>query len=801
VWSSFHAADMYISKLVSLGEKVAICEQLTPPNSKDLVERDVVKIVTAGTVTNNELISEKSNNFLGAVYLKNQTASFAWADITTGEFFVKNFNGDNYLGNLMDELVKVSPVEIIANSLAVQEFSDHPLIVHGVLPKFTLFSDSEFNFNNATETLKKQFKVQNFVAFDIEDQRECICVAGALIAYFFETQKHSLINITKIKKENNDSIMMLDMNAVRNLELIKTLRDGKDYGSLFWLLDKTQTGMGARRLQSLILSPSVNKELIDYRLNAVECLFNNTLTRQTITSLLSSIKDIKRLVGKISNGNLMPKDCVALKASLSVLPSIKFALLGLDSKFINDICENIKDFSKIVQLLDKSIVDDDTPTNLKDGGFIKFGFDEELDKLKNFAKNGINLIAKLTADERERTGIKNLKIEYNRVFGYYIEVTNSFKDKVPYNYQRKQTLANAERYITDELKELEVQLLSSAEKALQLETEIYNKIKHHLSLCIDDFQTTADAICELDIINALATVAKENNYTKPTILKKGECLNIVDGRHPVVEAISKQKFIPNDTLLDNQENRTMILTGPNMAGKSTYMRQVAIITLMAQIGSFVPAKYAEIPIVDRIFTRIGASDNLISDQSTFMVEMAEMANIVNNATKDSLLILDEIGRGTSTFDGLSIAWSVVEYITNTIKAKTMFATHYHELTELEGVLEGVKNYKVTVRELQGGIVFMRKIMRGSANKSFGIEVAELAGINDIVTKRARQILKKLEKSDLAKKKIDSSADIELEEVASNNLSQVERIIKDLDVNNLSPMQAFNILLDLQEKVK
>ena len=457
---------------------------------------------------------------------------------------------------------------------------------------------------------------------------------------------------------------------------------------------------------------------------------------------------------------------------------------------------------KITELLDKAIVDDDIPTNLKDGGFIKLGFNEELDSLKNFAKNGINLIAKLTADERERTGIKNLKIEYNRVFGYYIEVTNSFKDKVPFNYQRKQTLANAERYITDELKELEVQLLSSAEKALQLEIEIYNKIKDQLTLSIDDFQVTSDAICDLDIVNALAIVAKENNYVKPTILNKGECLNIVDGRHPVVEAISKQKFIPNDTLLDNQENRTMILTGPNMAGKSTYMRQVAIITLMAQIGSFVPAKYAEIPIVDRIFTRIGASDNLISDQSTFMVEMAEMANIVNNATKDSLLILDEIGRGTSTFDGLSIAWSVVEYITNIIQAKTMFATHYHELTELEGVLGGVKNYKVTVKELQGGIVFMRKIMRGGANKSFGIEVAELAGINEAVTKRARQILKKLEKSDLAKNKIDTSVnDDQPDFIAPTNLSQVERIIKDIDANNLSPMQAFNIILDLQEKLK
>lgn len=793
----FHAADMYISKLVALGEKVAICEQVTAPSSKELVQREVVKIVTAGTVTNNELIDEKSNNFLGAIYSNNTELAFAWVDITTGEFFVRDFLGENSISELMDVLVRVSPVEIIANEEALENFSNMPLIKHGVVPKLGAFAESQFNLNNATKSLREQFKVQNFKAFDIEEVNACIRVSGALVAYLYDTQKHALINITKIKRENNELIMMLDANAIRNLELVKTLRDGKDYGSLFWLLDKTKTSMGARKLQSLILSPYIDKNIIKSRQNAVECLFANTMTRQTISSLLSSVKDIKRLVGKISNGNLMPKDCVALKNSLEVLPSIKFALLGLNSEFLATICENIKDFSKTAELLEKAIVDDDIPATLKDGGFIKLGFNEELDKLKAFATNGVDLIAKLTAKEREQTGIKNLKIDYNRVFGYYIEVTNSFKDKVPYYFQRKQTLANSERFITDELKELEVQLLSSSEKALQLELEIYNKIKEHLSSLIIEFQQTADAICDLDVVTALSTIAKENNYVKPTILDSGERLNIVDGRHPVVEAISKQRFISNDTLLDNDENRMMILTGPNMAGKSTYMRQVAIITLMAQIGSFVPAKSAEIPIVDRIFTRIGASDNLISDQSTFMVEMSEVANIINNATKNSLIILDEIGRGTSTFDGLSIAWAVVEYITNEIKAKTMFATHYHELTELEGTLEGVKNYKVTVKEVQGGIVFMRKIMRGGTNRSFGIEVAELAGVDKIVTEKAKKILKRLEKSDLLNKKVDN------DDICVNNpsqLSEIERIIKDIDINNLSPMQAFNILLDLQEKV-
>jgi len=590
--------------------------------------------------------------------------------------------------------------------------------------------------------------------------------------------------------------MMLDINAIRNLELVKTLRDGKTYGSLLWLLDKTKTSMGARKLQSQILSPLVDKEKINYRLDAVDCLFNDSVTRQSLANLLCSIRDVQRLTGKISSGNIMPRDCLALKSSLEVLPSLKFKLLGLNSAFIQDIFNSIEDFNDTTQLIDSAIVSE-PPSNMKDGGYIKDGYDANLDEMRNLGKNSKSLIAQIENNEREKTGIKTLKIGYNRVFGYYIEVTNSFKDKVPYEYQRKQTLSNAERFITDELKELEVAILSSEEKSLQIEANIFNKIKEHLRSQVERLLSTANAIADLDVICSLATVAKENGYSKPIILDAGNKLDIVDGRHPVVESFSKQKFIPNDCLLDSDENRTMILTGPNMAGKSTYMRQIAIITLLAQMGSFVPAKSAEIPITDKIFTRIGASDNLISDQSTFMVEMSEMANILNNATKNSLLILDEIGRGTSTFDGLSIAWAVVEYITNNIKARTMFATHYHELTTLEGSLEGVKNYKVTVKELQGGIVFMRKIMRGGTNKSFGIEVAQLAGVNKEIIDKSKEILKKLEKSNINNDKIS----VQNIDNPTKTLSEVEKIIAELDTNNLSPMQAFNILIDLQEKVK
>ncbi|MBQ9513544.1 MAG: DNA mismatch repair protein MutS [Clostridia bacterium] len=789
----FHAAEIYIAKLVALNEKVAICEQLSEPNGKGLVERDVVKVVTAGTVTNNELIDDKTNNFLASVYYSDNSISVSWVDITTGEFFAKSFKGENLSEELFNELVKINPAEIICNKNALS-FNESPLIIHGVLPKFNGVLESFFTFSNARQTLLNHFNVLTLEHFNIEDDKDVISSCGALISYLNDTQRHGLINIDRIRLLNDNSFMTLDINAIRNLELIKTIRDGKRYGSLLWVIDKTRTSMGARKLQSYLLSPLLDIGKINYRLNGVEDFYKNTLVRQSLYETLGDIKDIGRICGKISNGNLLPRDCLALKNSLALLPKIKFNLSGMQSEFVNDIINNLVDFSELINLLDRAI-DDKPPTNMKDGGYIKPYFDDELDKCRNYYENGKQLIAQLEAKERERTGAKTLKIGYNRVFGYYIELTNSFKSLAPYDYERRQTLAGAERYITKELKDLEINILSSEEKALRLEAKIFNDIKDVLIKNINDLQKTSEALSELDVLISLSTVAKENNYVKPIMVDSEKPLNIVDGRHPVVETLSKNIFIPNDTFLDNAENRTMILTGPNMAGKSTYMRQTALIVLMAHIGSFVPCKYAEIPLVDKIFTRVGASDNLISDQSTFMVEMTEVADIILNATSKSLLILDEIGRGTSTYDGLSIAWAVVEYLNNTVKAKTMFATHYHELTELENRIEGIKNYKVVVKETEKGIVFLRKIVRGGANRSFGIEVAKLAGVSSSIIDRAKNILKQLENSDINYKPTN-----EKEETNTNN-DKLNEIIEGIDINVISPIEALNILSELKEVYK
>ncbi len=790
----FHAADVYISKLVELGEKVAICEQLTEPNGKDLVERDVIRVVTAGTVTNNELIDEHKNNFLCSVFLEKNTCALSWVDITTGELYTKEIKGENLYEKISDALVKIAPAEIISNKEGYEVFSISPLIEHGVLVKFSLFTESEYNINSAIDALKEQFGTTNLQVFNIKENDIVIRPTGALISYLKLTQKHSLINIKKVIVKSDEKVLMLDYNTVRNLEITKTLHDGKRYGSLLWLLDKTKTSMGARKLSEWLLYPLNNVNDINERLDGVKAFFDNTLVRTSISELFSTIKDIGRISGKIANGNLMPRDCVALSNSLEVLPNVKFNLLGLTSKLVTKLSNEIKDFSDVVSLLKSAINDTDTPANLKEGGYIKNGFDKDLDELRSINKNSKAIIAEIENREREKTGIKNLRISYNHVFGYYIEVTNSFKNLVPYEYKRKQTLANCERYISDELKEVEEKILSSEEKSLKLENEIYNKIRKFLESKIEDFIECSNAISSLDALISLATVAKENNYVYPIITENSDTLELIASRHPVVEKLSKQRFISNDCLLDNSENRTIIITGPNMAGKSTYMRQIAIITLMAHIGSFVPCESAKIPLVDRIFTRIGASDNLISDQSTFMVEMTETANILANATKNSLIVLDEIGRGTSTFDGLSIAWAVVEYINNTIKAKTLFATHYHELTELEGKIEGIKNYKVTVKEISGGIVFLRKIMRGGANRSFGIEVASLSGITKDVTNRAKEILKSLENNDI-------TFNINNEDETVKRPSRIEKTIKELDINKMTPIDAFNTLTELINMVK
>lgn len=793
----FHAADTYIARLVELGEKVAICEQLEEPTpGKKLVERDVVRIVSAGTLTEESLLDEKTNNYILSAYHGDEKCAIAWCDITTGQFYCRSCDKVDYVSDLCDNLVRISPVEIIANKELVLSSNEFSVVKHGILPKFSFFDESEFATQRAKNTIKEQFGVLSLDAYGIEDNPALISACGALIAYLRKTQKHALPNINGVALEHSNEFMTLDAVAIRNLELTKSMRDGKRYGSLLWLLDKTCTAMGSRNIANWLTSPLQSEEKINYRLDGVEELFKNALIRGGLTEHLKSIKDIERLTGKISNGNVTPKDCVNLGVSLSATPNIKMLLLGATSQILNDVNDAIADFTEIVKLLD-SALKENSPINYKDGGFIKDGFDPELDRLNSIKNNAAGIIREIEQREREATGIKNLKVGYNRVFGYYIEVTNSFKQLVPYSYVRRQTLVGAERYITEELKKLEEEVLTSGEKARQIELDIFNKIKRVLTDNIKKLQRSARAIACVDTLTAFANVAKKNNYVRPEIVNDDNMtINVVGGRHPVVEAVSSEQFIPNDTYLDVCENRMMIITGPNMAGKSTYMRQNALICIMAHVGSFVPAKSAQIPIIDRIFTRVGASDNLIFDQSTFMVEMTEVASILLNATKKSLLILDEVGRGTSTFDGLSIAWAVVEHLVEKVKAKTFFATHYHELSELEGNVEGVKNYKVTVKELNGSIAFLRKIMRGSAHRSFGIEVASLAGVPSEVTARAKKILKKLEKNDVTKTMVTSEP-FEGEEVA---LSEIEQIIADTDVNSMTPIEALTLLATLKNKV-
>ena len=787
----YHAADTYIAKLVGLGKKVAICEQLTEPGpGRAMVERDVIRVVSAGTLIEDSLLDEKTNNYIACAFAEGDVYALAWADITTGEFNAAEFSGEKKLGESLEMLAKLSPAEVICNDGYLLASKGQNLLRS--LPSFSCYVPWAFSLRHAEKNLLEQLGCKTLAPFGIADRPAVISACGALIEYLRETQKHALRIIDNVRFAKGGETMMLDGAAIRNLELVRTIGDGKRRGSLLWLLDKTQTAMGARMMTRLILNPLQNKEEIEERLRAVSELYEGTVVRLGIADTLKGIRDIERIAGKISNNNLTPRDCENLGASLALLPNLRFQLSGFTSAEIGRIVRGLGDFSAMAELLRSAFIEN-PPVNIKEGGYIRKGYSKELDELRDIRDNGARMIAEMEAEEREKTGIKNLKIKYNRVFGYTIEVTNSFLSKVPYSYQRRQTLAGAERYVTDELKAVEEKILTSSERSLRLEEELFGKIRETLADNIGGLKKLAGAIATLDCYVSFATVAKENGYCRPEIADRGGPLCISEGRHPVVEALSKERFVPNDTRLDD-ETHTMVITGPNMAGKSTYMRQTALIVLMAHIGSFVPAKSAQIPVIDQIFTRVGASDNLIFDQSTFMVEMTEVASILLNATKDSLLILDEVGRGTSTFDGLSIAWSVLEYLSQNIRAKTLFATHYHELTELEGKIEGVKNYKVTVRETAAGIVFLRKIVRGGANKSFGIEVARLAGIPSAVTDRARQILKKLEKNDIARGATEEAP-------AENVQSEAERILSEIDMNNVTPIQAFNLLSDLVEKAK
>lgn len=793
----YHALDGYLAKLIEQGYKVAICEQLTEPKKGvKLVERDVVRVITPGTLIDSNLLDDKKNNYILCGVLDGGVVGVSYTDISTGIIYLAEQN----LSQFNDLLVRVRPSEIICNQ-NLAEISDTLLATKlQIVPNFQVRAFESFDYDECYKVLTNQIDKKELIG--LSDKQQTIISAGVLIKYLLETQKRSLSHINTISYIYDNEFMSLDSNTRRNLELTETIKDRKKRGSLLWLLDKTQTSMGSRMLRSYIEQPLYDEKLINQRLNGVEELVKNVVNRDALIKLLNSVYDIERLCGKISYNNLTPKDTIALKNSLSVLPEIKEKLSIYKSTILKNISKDIYDYSSIYNMLDSAIIEN-PPYVLKDGGFIKKGYSKELDDICNISTVGKTWLATLEADEREKTGIKNLKIGYNSVFGYYIEVSKGQIDQVPYRYQRKQTIANAERYITDELKEMENKILHAEEQKIALEISLFNQIRETLLENVSAMQKTARQIAVLDALLSFATVACERNYCKPQVSSEINCIEIVNGRHPVVEALLKNEdFIPNDTYLDNADSRTMIITGPNMAGKSTYMRQVALITLMAHIGSFVPAQKANISLTDKIFTRVGASDDLAFGQSTFMVEMSEVSNILKQATNNSLIVLDEVGRGTSTFDGLSIAWSVMEYLSKTLKAKTLFATHYHELTELEGVLEGVKNYRINVKEFNDSIIFLRKIVRGGANKSFGIEVAKLAGLPENVIARAKEILHNLEENEINK----NSNLLKLNENAENKkfqraVMEVGNILKDVNVETLTPLNAFDLILQLTEKLK
>ena len=796
----YHAVDNYIAKLIAAGERVAICEQLSEPNGKQLVERDVVRVITAGTVMDSEILEDRKSNFIASIYAQDKIG-VALCDLTTGDVFVSEFGGVSYIKDLQEFLVSYKPSEVLADSSAKHLSATLECVKAGYIPEFTNYSDGNFDKRIAKEKVLQHYKVSTLDGFGLQSKTTSICACGALLQYLSDTQKRELPHLKPIKYVEKNKYMSIDVKTRKNLELTVSYREGKRKGSLLWLLDKTQTCMGARLLSDWVDRPLQNASQINARLDGVDELFRAYLLRSEIGRVLRATNDIERLAGKIAYNNVTPKDCVTLKQSLANLPELKKLLVGVKSKILHDIDGAIIPLPEVVTLLDRAI-DENVPSIIKDTtDYILPNYNSELDELYDLAKNGGARISSLEEYERNRTGIKNLKLGYNKVFGYYFEITNSFLHLAPDNFIRKQTLTNGERFVSPELKEIEEKMLTAYEKKATLQKHLFDEIRKMLLPYIPTIQQTATALAALDCLTSFANVAQSNDYCKPKINTTNTKLSIVDGRHPIVENyIKRDNFITNDVTLDTEDNRTMIITGPNMAGKSTFMRQVALITLMAHIGSFVPAKSAEIPIVDKIFTRVGANDDIAFNQSTFMVEMVEVANILNNATRKSLIILDEVGRGTSTFDGLSIAWAVMEYVSKNICAKTLFSTHYHELTDLEGRVDGVKNYRVTVKELNGTIVFLHKIARGGTNKSFGIEVASLAGVPDEVCARAKQIVTMLENSNVSLN-LDEIQHISNSRQVTKTAQEVSAILRDIDINRVSPIEAFDILNSLVKKVK
>ena len=813
----YHAVDSYLNRLVSKGYKVAICEQVEDPKTaKGIVKREVIRVVTPGTNLDTQGLDETKNNYIMCIVYMADRYGLSVADVTTGEYLVTELDSQT---KLMDELYKFMPSEIVCNEafyMSGLDLDDLKNRLH-----MAIYSLEAWYFDDALcrETLQEHFKVASLEGIGPSDY-ECGTIAsGALLKYLEETQKNSLSHMSRLTRYATGNYMVLDSATRRNLELVETLREKQKRGSLLWVLDKTKTAMGARTLRKYVEQPLIDKESIVKRLDAVAELKDNAICREEIREYLNPVYDLERLVGKITYQSANPRDLIAFQSSLSMLPSVKCILKDMESDFLKEIYEELDPLEELCDLVGRAI-QEEPPLAMKEGGIIKDGYNEEVDRLRKAKSEGKNWLADLETKEREKTGIKNLRIRYNKVFGYYLEVTNSFKDLVPDYYTRKQTLANAERYIIPELKELEDTILGAEDKLCALEYELYCEVRNTIAAELTRIQRTAKAVAKLDVIASLALVAERNNYVRPKINEKG-VIDIRDGRHPVVEKmIPNDMFIANDTYLDDKKQRISIITGPNMAGKSTYMRQAALIVLMAQLGSFVPASSANIGLVDRIFTRVGASDDLASGQSTFMVEMNEVANILRNATSKSLLILDEIGRGTSTFDGLSIAWAVVEYISNSklLGAKTLFATHYHELTELEGKISNVNNYCIAVKEKGDDIVFLRKIVKGGADKSYGIQVAKLAGVPDPVINRAKEIVEELVTADITGKVKDiavqgsetkKKTQKKLDEVDLTQFSLFDTVkdddvlneLKELDISHMTPMDAMNKLYQLQNKLR
>ena len=813
----YHAVDSYLNRLVSKGYKVAICEQMEDPKlAKGIVKRDVIRIVTPGTNLDMQSLDETKNNYIMSIVYIADRFGLSVADVTTGEYMVTEIESS---GKMMDELTKFMPSEIICNEAFYMSGMNLDDLKNRL--GITIYSLDAWYFDDALcrKTLMEHFQVKSLQGLGLEDYDCGMIAAGALLKYLEETQKNSLSHLSRLTTYTTGNYMVLDSSTRRNLELVETLREKQKRGSLLWVLDKTKTAMGARTLRKYVEQPLIDKASIKKRQDAIEELKNNAICREEIREYLGPVYDLERLVGKITYQSANPRDLIAFQSSLSMLPPIKCILEDMQSELLKEIYGEMDTLEELCTLVKEAIMED-PPLAMKEGGIIREGYNEEVDRLRRAKSDGKGWLAELEAKEREKTGIKNLRIRYNKVFGYYLEVTNSFKNLVPDYYVRKQTLANAERYIIPELKELEDTILGAEDRLCALEYELYCEVRNKIAGEILRIQTTAKAIAKLDVIASLALVAERNNYVRPKINEKG-VIDIKDGRHPVVEKmIPNDMFICNDTYLDDKKNRISIITGPNMAGKSTYMRQTALIVLMAQIGSFVPASSANIGLVDRIFTRVGASDDLASGQSTFMVEMNEVANILRNATSKSLLILDEIGRGTSTFDGLSIAWAVVEHISNSklLGAKTLFATHYHELTELEGKIDNVNNYCIAVKEKGDDIVFLRKIVKGGADKSYGIQVAKLAGVPDSVINRAKEIVEELVNADITarvkeiavqgenqKKKPQKKLDeVDLAQFSLFDTVKDDDVLKELeelDISHMTPIDAMNKLYQLQNKLK